>query len=88
MTARASFELRLTGEPADVERAATDLADRLAEAGYVFEEDFESLHGAGWAVVGLRLRTAGAVLAALDLVPHVGAYLVETHDEASRPAVN
>lgn len=80
-TIRATFELTLSGDPAEVETAAEQLIELLAEEGFIYDEDFTGLFGEGFALTGLRLHTAGAISAALQLVPVVNCYLIETNEE-------
>lgn len=78
---RATFSLTLSGTPTEIEHAVEQLADHLTDAGYFFDEDFTTLHGQGFRLTGLQLRTAGAVRAALDALPRAGASLIETNPE-------
>jgi hypothetical protein len=78
---RATFSLTLSGTPTETARAAEQLAEDLAAAGFFFDEDFTTIHSADWAVTGLELRSHGAVAAALDLLPTVGAHLIQTNPE-------
>jgi hypothetical protein len=80
-TIRATFDLTLSGDPAEVAQAAEELIELLSAEGFIFDEDFTGLFGEGFALTGVRLHTAGAISTALRLVPAVNAYLIETNEE-------
>lgn len=74
---RATFELRFAGPAESADGAVESLAESLAEQGFVLDEDFIPTDRAG-----IRFHTLDALRAALDLLPGLGAYMVET-DRAS-----
>lgn len=78
---RATFTIRFTGTQDEIDRAVEQAAELLTEAGYFFDEDFTTLHAEGFPLTGLELRTAGAVRAALDALPRVGACIIETNPD-------
>ena len=78
---RATFAIRFTETQDQIDQAVEQVAELLTGAGYFFDEDFTTLHAEGFRLTGLVLRTAGAVRAALDALPRVGACMIETNPE-------
>lgn len=78
---RATFTIRFTGTQDEIDRAVEGTAELLTEAGYFFDEDFTTLHAEGFRLTGLEFRTVGAVRAALDTLPRVGACMIQTNPE-------
>jgi hypothetical protein len=73
---RVTFSLILTGRSPDAARVLDRLAAALAEAGHSIDDEWEYLPAKDGP--GLRLFTAAAVLAALMLYEHAGAYMIQT----------
>lgn len=54
---RATFEVKLAGEPAAIEQAIVAIGDELSDAGFMYDEDYEALYGNAWATTGVRFHT-------------------------------
>jgi hypothetical protein len=79
MSVRSTFTVRLAGTGAD--HVLTRLGDALDAAGFLFEEDWEEGDAEDGLPV-LEIRTLSALRAALDLLPSLDIYTVETNPEA------
>lgn len=76
---RATFQIKLAGEKAQVENAIDAIGDDLNKQGLMYDEDFEALLGQGGDPIGLILRTLRAVQAVTAYIqqPRFGIYMVE-----------